>query len=708
MYFVTIPSTLIHCKMTRLAPLQKIYPFSALVGQEQMKLTLLLNAIDPAIGGVLIRGEKGTGKSTAVRALAKLLPEIDTVRDCPFSCNPSEPRSWCDECLRRYGTDGDTGLETARRRGRLVDFPLNATEDMVTGTIDFGRAVKEGKRAFQPGILAEANRGILYIDEVNLLDDHLVDLILDVSASGVNRVEREGISFSHPAKFILVGTMNPEEGDLRAQLLDRFGLCIDVRGTAEPETRVEMMERRERFDNDPAGFIEAFVREERETAESVRRARELLPKASVSRELRTFISELCAQNNTAGHRADLIIEGAAKAYACLQGRTEPTVRDAQYVARYALVHRSRTPDSHHDLHENCEHPFGTKENEKGKPQEENNRDEEQAEKADIQKEVKQVRELKATEEEESYFPSLKKRPDSDKEDKDSSKIKIEKEQVFEIGEIFKVKPIPGIRDRMLRRGTGKRNKSYSGNRNGRYVRSRPASEVRDVAFDATLRTAAPYQRARQKEGSPAVVIKPYDIQEKVREKKIGNFFLFIVDASASMAAQQRMAATKGAIFSLLMDAYQKRDKAAMVIFQKKEARVLLPPTSSIDLAGKMLKELPVGGRTPLAQGLLRGYSVLHNYLMKEPDAMPIAVILTDGKANIGLKDENDPYKEALRIAERMSHQEQTKYIVVDTLESRQANLGTARRLAEALKADYYKIEDLKTTELVEIVRSRTS
>jgi magnesium chelatase subunit D len=695
--------------MTEIKTQRQLFPFSALLGQEQMKLTLLLNAVDPGIGGVLIRGEKGTGKSTAVRALAALLPEIDIIKNCPFSCDPADPGSWCDECLRRYGTDGDTRLETgagetrgfgaageasARRRVRLVDFPLNATGDMVTGSIDFGQAVQEGKRVFQPGILAEANRGILYIDEVNLLDDHLVDLILDVSASNVNRVEREGISFTHPSRFILVGTMNPEEGDLRAQLLDRFGLCIDVRGSADPETRVELMELRERFDNDPRGVAEQFVREEREAAESVRRARELLPAASVSRELRVFIGELCAQNNTAGHRADLIIERAAKAYACLQGRAEPTIRDAQYVARYGLIHRSRTPESHHGLHEDSEHPFGAKENEK------------RAAQAEVEKEIKQVRELKATDEEEQYFPSLKKRGGSNEENENT--IKIEKEQVFDIGETFKIKPIPGIRDRTLRRGTGKRNKSYTGYRAGRYVRSRPAAEMRDVAFDATLRTAAPCQRARRGEGNTAVIIKPYDIQEKVREKKIGNFFLFIVDASASMAAQQRMAATKGAIFSLLMDAYQKRDKAAMVIFQKKEARVLLPPTSSIDLAGKMLKELPVGGRTPLAQGLLRGYSVLHNYLLKEPDAMPVAVILTDGKANIGLNKEEDPYLEALHIAERMSRQRQTKYIVVDTLESRQANLGTARRLADALKADYYKIEDLKTTELVEIVRSKTS
>jgi magnesium chelatase subunit D len=283
---------------------------------------------------------------------------------------------------------------------------------------------------------------------------------------------------------------------------------------------------------------------------------------------------------------------------------------------------------------------------------------------------------------------------------------VDRQQVFEIGDPFLVKNLHRDRDRLIRKAAGKRSTSQTSKHQGRYVKSRPAREATDIAFDATLRVAAPYQRSRRNDEDLALTIRRWDLQQKVRERKIGNLFLFIVDASNSMAARQRMVATKGAIMSLLMDAYQKRDKTAMVVFQKREADLVLPPTSSIDLAAKLLKELPVGGRTPLSAGLVKGYTVLKNYLLKDPLCRPVVIILTDAKANIALGDD-DPFEEALRAARKMAEDELIEFIVVDTVEPRQINLGAARRLAHALNGEYLLIEDLRTQDLLDIARSKT-
>src|SRR5512143_3420654 len=251
-----------------------IFPFTAIVNQEKRKRARVLNAINPVIGGVLLRGERGTAKSTAVRALAALLPEINVVADCSFSCNPYEPERLCDLCRERVARGEE--LPVARRKVRLVDLPVSATEDRVVGTLDIEQAIKKGEKKFEPGVLAAANRGILYVDEVNLLDDHVVDLLLDSAAMGVNVVEREGISFTHPARFILIGTMNPEEGDLRPQLLDRFALCVDVHGIAGPAERMSILERHLQYEQNPMGFRETWLPEENLLAEEIERGRELL------------------------------------------------------------------------------------------------------------------------------------------------------------------------------------------------------------------------------------------------------------------------------------------------------------------------------------------------------------------------------------------------------------------------------------------------
>jgi len=314
-----------------------IFPFTAIVGQDRMRRALILNAIYPQIGGVLIRGERGTAKSTAARALADLLPEIEVVEDCRFNCDPGQPETWCDECRER-SKNGDP-MPVVRRRIRFVDLPVSATEDRVVGTLDIEKAIQQGERHFDAGVLAAANRGILYVDEVNLLDDHVVDLLLDSAAMGINVVEREGISFSHPARFILIGTMNPEEGDLRPQLLDRFALCVDVRGIHEANARIAILERHIEFESNPVAFRENSLADEQQLSEVIEQARGAVSQIAYSRRDLATIANLTASMHVDGHRADLVILKAARAHAALERRGAITDRDILLAAELALPHR---------------------------------------------------------------------------------------------------------------------------------------------------------------------------------------------------------------------------------------------------------------------------------------------------------------------------------------------------------------------------------
>ena len=312
------------------------YPFSAVVGQERLKLALLLNAVNPAVGGVLVKGEKGTAKSTTVRALAGLLPQIEVAEGCAYACDPHNPAEQCAACR-----EAAAPLKTVRTPMRLITLPLNATEDRILGGIDFTRTLRTGETHFQHGLLARAHRGILYVDEVNLLDDHLVDLVLDAAASGVNVVEREGVSLSHAARFILVGSMNPEEGELRPQLLDRFGLCVAVESEKDIDKRTCLMQRREAFDTDPQGFCHQFAEEEEALARTIEEARARFKDVDFPTTLRRLVCEICTENQVAGHRADLVIEQAARAHAALKHRVEALLEDVLAVAPLALDHRRR-------------------------------------------------------------------------------------------------------------------------------------------------------------------------------------------------------------------------------------------------------------------------------------------------------------------------------------------------------------------------------
>ncbi len=318
---------------------RNVYPFTAIVGQEDMKLALILNVINPSLGGVLIKGEKGTAKSTAVRALAELLPEMDVVTGCQFHCNPQDEKSWCDTCQTKFGKE--QALPTHLQKMRVVELPVSATEDRVVGTLDIEHAIKCGEKRFETGILAEANRNILYVDEINLLDDHVVDVLLDAAAMGVNTVEREGVSYSHPARFVLVGTMNPEEGDIRPQLLDRFGLSVVVGGEQEVEQRTKVIKCRLAYEEQPEEFLAEYAQNQTELSDSIMAASALLPKVKVDDALLVIVAKLAIELDVDGHRADITLIKTAKTLAAFDGRDIVTTEDIRQAAGLVLPHRMR-------------------------------------------------------------------------------------------------------------------------------------------------------------------------------------------------------------------------------------------------------------------------------------------------------------------------------------------------------------------------------
>ncbi|BAU15531.1 protoporphyrin IX magnesium-chelatase [Leptolyngbya sp. NIES-3755] len=339
MTFTTQPTSQNGRSTTAPARRRAVFPFTAIVGQEEMKLALLLNIIDPKIGGVMIMGDRGTGKSTTIRALADLLPEIDVVADDPFNSHPNDPELMGDSVRQLIEQDAD--VPVVKKKVMMVDLPLGATEDRVCGTIDIEKALSEGVKAFEPGLLAKANRGILYVDEVNLLDDHLVDVLLDSAASGWNTVEREGISIRHPARFVLVGSGNPEEGELRPQLLDRFGMHAEIRTVKEPALRVQIVEQRTEFDQDPVPFLEKYEPQQNDLQRQIVDAQERLKGIAIDYDLRVKISQMCSELDVDGLRGDIVTNRAAKALAALEGRTEVTVDEIRRIAPLCLRHRLR-------------------------------------------------------------------------------------------------------------------------------------------------------------------------------------------------------------------------------------------------------------------------------------------------------------------------------------------------------------------------------
>ena len=581
---------------------QKIFPFTAIVGQESMKRALILNAVEPRIGGVLIRGERGTAKSTAARALSALLPEVKVVSGCRFSCDPETKNTWCTECQERF-KNGEEVPVTIQKTS-FVNLPVSATEDRVVGTIDIEKAIQKGERSFEPGILAAAKRSLLYIDEVNLLDDHVVDVLLDSAAMGMNSVEREGISFVHPARFILVGTMNPEEGDLRPQLLDRFALSVDIQGISIPQDRVTIMERNMLFDRDPEGFYNKWRPQEEELSERIVKGRELIDKVQEDQSDFLAIATLTSALGVDGHRPDLVILKTARANAAFEGRLKMANADIAQAAHLTLGHRlKRGPfdkeiASKEDLEHRIQQLVNNRKQTGLQPQPSQN--ESGSDMADQGK--KNLTDGGVTSE--NQVENQQPRPNNEEDTQDEKTDREEGGKIIEAKGEFEPKTLQSPKDRQARSTAGKRSVTRTTNKRGRYILSRPArGNVDDLAFDATIRSAAPFQLQRSEQRKRvAFAIQPQDYMRKIRVRRTGNLILFVVDASWSMAVAERMAAAKGAILSLLNDAYQRRDRVGMIAFQRENATLILPPTNSVTLAERALEDIPVGGKTPLSAG----------------------------------------------------------------------------------------------------------
>ncbi|MEU9553151.1 putative cobaltochelatase [Streptomyces werraensis] len=651
------------------------FPFTAVVGQDDLRLALLLNAVSPSVGGVLVRGEKGTAKSTAVRALTSLLPEVAVVPGCRFSCDPAAPDPGCPD-----GPHEGVGVG-ASRPARMVELPVGASEDRLVGALDIERALAEGVKAYEPGLLAAAHRGILYVDEVNLLHDHLVDLLLDAAAMGASYVEREGVSVRHAARFLLVGTMNPEEGELRPQLLDRFGLTVEVSASREPETRVEVVRRRLAYDDDPAGFAARWADEEAAVRRRIVAARELLPSVRLGDGALRQIAATCAAFEVDGMRADIVMARTATALAAWAGRTEVLAEDVRQAALLALPHRRRR------------NPFdapGLDEDKLDETLEEFSGDDDPDPDGDGGGPGGGGGQPGPDEGPAGDGAAA---PPGEGEGEPAPGGAGEQSPV-RAAEPFRTKvlSVPGIGEG----AAGRRSRART--EHGRTTGARrPRGALTKLHLAATVQAAAPHQRARGRSGH-GLVVRRDDLRQAAREGRESNLVLFVVDASGSMAARQRMSAVKGAVLSLLLDAYQRRDKVGLVTFRGSAADVALPPTSSVDAAAARLESLPTGGRTPLAAGLLKAHDVLRVERLRDPARRALVVVVTDGRATGG----PEPVALAARAA-RLFAAEGIASVVVDC-ESGPVRLGLAGRLAGELGGTAVTLDELRADSIAGLVK----
>ena len=716
--------------------MRRQFPFSALVGQDLLKKGLLVNAVDPSIGGVLLRGEKGTGKTTAVRSFAAVLPSKETVSGCRFGCLKGVPL--CDECLSRAGS-GET-LRYEERAVEVVDLALNASEDRVVGSLDLEAALREGRRRFEMGVLGKANGNVLYIDEVNLLDDHVVDVLLDVAVSGVNVVMREGVSYRHPSRFLLVGTMNPEEGELRPQLLDRFGLCVEIGGEREVESRKAIVERVLLHEKGDAAFHARWDREDRALRDRLAAAREALPDIGLPEHLVTAVAQVSDTLEIPGHRGDLAILKTARALAALRGAGELAAPDLRDAIRLALPHRvprsgvSAARAYHVERLLSWAFPGELPEEEDRGPVvplpdtthglkrsgvifRALSMTAQEQERQAIARATAARHRYEAAERSTGDGPPTCGDPDCD-----YCQGYVE-DAVVAPSDPFEIRKIAAPKGRRPSDAAGKRSKSRSMGSRGRYVRSIPWEKGRDVAFDATLFAAVAGGHVEPVSGR--VRIAAGDLRGKHRERKVGNLILIVLDASASMETQQRMTATKGAVLSLLRDAYVRRDRVGLISFRDAEAEVVVPPTGSASLAAMRLTWLASGGTTPLSIGLFAALKTLEIERARDPSRKPILAVITDGRANVAYFG-GEPLGEAVRIAKSIRKM-RVAALVVDAdrmvagpaalraaMEATQRSArtrgifsdGPARTVSDAMGAKYYSLPEMSRSAILKAIRSR--
>ncbi|MFI6703218.1 putative cobaltochelatase [Streptomyces sp. NPDC050509] len=675
------------------------FPFTAVVGMDDLRLGLLLNAVSPAVGGVLVRGEKGTAKSTAVRALAALLPEVPVVTGCRFSCDPAAPDPRCPD--GPHDPDGPHGsVPGEARAARMVELPVGASEDRLVGALDIERALSEGVKAFEPGLLADAHRGVLYVDEVNLLHDHLVDLLLDAAAMGASYVEREGVSVRHAARFLLVGTMNPEEGELRPQLLDRFGLTVEVAASREPDLRVEVVRRRLAYDDDPAGFAARWAGEETALRERIVAARALLPGVRLGDTALRQIAATCAAFEVDGMRADIVMARTATALAAWAGRTDVTADDVRQAALLALPHRRRRNPfdapglDEEKLDDTLEEFQGDEDGEDPDPDGPDGPGGGGGQPPRGGPEAPDTPAQDGPAQDDTPGPQETDAQPETQPEGGQPRAGAGEQAPVRSAEPFRTKvlSVPGLGEG----AAGRRSRART--ERGRTTGSRrPRGALTKLHLAATVQAAAPHQRARGRSG-PGLVVRRDDLRQATKEGREGNLVLFVVDASGSMAARRRMSAVKGAVLSLLLDAYQRRDKVGLVTFRGKDAELALPPTSSVDAAAARLESLPTGGRTPLAAGLLKAHDVLRVERMRDPARRPLLLVVTDGRATGG----PDPVALAARAA-RLHAADGTASVVVDC-EAGPVRLGLAASLAGELAGTAITLDELRADSIAGLVR----
>jgi magnesium chelatase subunit D len=686
-------------------PLQ--FPFSAVVGcaadaLQDMGLALVLTTISPEIGGVLIRGEKGTAKSTAVRALAAVLPPIEVYAADRFSADPADPAA--------ASPDGPfpVGAETATRPVRLVELPVGATEDRVLGSIHLERALAHGEVAFEPGLLARAHRGILYVDEVNLLHDHLVDVLLDAAAMGRVTVERDAVSVEHAARFVLIGTMNPEEGELRPQLLDRFGLTVEVAAPRDPRLRAEVVRRRMSYDADPAAFAARYRHADADLRERIADASERIAKVRLSDAALLKIAEVCAAFEVDGLRADIVTARTAVAHAAWEGRAEVTRADIRRAALLALPHRRRrnpfdAPGLDEDL---LDQVLGDEELPPEPPEDPGPPDGSGPDETGQQQDSAPG---EPPDPGESPGPGDR---DGEADAPEPPGLAGSPTGQASGQQAVTVRPSAPYRPRLLTaRGVGQgvaghrsRAIASAGHRVGTRRLQGGAGSLHLVG---TLFAAAVKQPSRgpasrdpaSRDGAAGRLdIRAEDLRAAVREGHEANLILFCVDASGSMAARKRMTQVKTAILSLLLDAYRRRDKVGLVTFRGQQAELILPPTRSVDIAAARLAELPAGGRTPLAEGLIESARVLLRERLRDPRLRPLLVVVTDGRATGGA----DAVARSLAAAGHVAGLG-VSTVVIDG-EDGPLRLGLAARLARQLGAEYLPVSAVSADALTDTVR----
>ncbi|MCJ7842335.1 VWA domain-containing protein [Lederbergia sp. NSJ-179] len=622
------------------------YPFTAIVGQVPVKRAILLNLVNPKIGGILLTGEKGTAKTTIIRSIPHL----------------------------KLGK-------------QVIELPLSVTEEQVVGEIDLEKTLQTGKKQFKPGILQRAHQHILYIDEVNLLPAHLTKMIIDSHSSGMTVVEREGISASYASQSILIGSMNPEEGELPPQILDRFGLYVNVKGEQDIHARTEIIKNRIAFEQDQVSFIQKHQEDAAKLKSWVRESQTRCASITVNDEMIRNAAMIVQEANCEGHRAEYILIETVKAIAALDGREKVVAEDFQTAALYVLPHRQRENQA-------SPSPSEQKNNQEEKTRNSQQNKHETQENTKLEETVSGLKD-----------PHLQHPVHSDQglneETPNNTSSSSQEEWTAGIGNEMDIKILQElkafIREQKQGKG-GKRSVVKTEWKQGRYICATiPSGKVTDLALAPTLRAAAPYQPSRKGEGDSLIAIEQQDLRQKVREKVVGTTLLFLVDASGSMGVRKRIEAVKGAIFSLLQDAYRKRDEIGMISFHHKRADVVLEVTRSVEMAYQRLKELPTGGKTPLASALVKGYEKWLQLRKKDTDAIPFLILITDGRANQGYEGKGSPVEEAFQMAELMKN-EGILSLIIDTEQSK-VPLGLAKKLADHLGGMYTKLDQITSSEI---------